>query len=183
MHSRTQAKFMTCFGGTDRKLPAASSIGFSSFIVVRAVPLTIMMFSVEGCQCHGTEQPAPPLIFRMDASLPGSPCCAAITKHSGVPGIWTIGISAAYIIFVSCACNDIPNPPTEIASIIEQQNLPRNDRITPPALRQSQWIGWRLFPGHLVYPRGDIVYDAARLNLRIFKPMLLLTCWSTSFTV
>jgi hypothetical protein len=122
-------------------------------IAVRAVPLTIMMFSVEGCQCHGTEQPAPLLIFNMDASLPGSPCCAAITKHSGVPGIWTIGRLAARVIFVSCACNDIPNPPTEIASIIEQQDFPKNDFMTPPALRQSQWNGWRLFPGQVVYPR------------------------------
>src|SRR5260370_23329925 len=122
---------MTCFGGTDRKLPAVSSIGFSSLIAVRAEPLTIMMFSVDGCQCHGTEHPALPLIFRMDASLPGSPCCAAITKHSGVSGIWTIGTSAARVIFVSCACNDVPNPPTEIASIIEQHNLHKNDLITP----------------------------------------------------
>src|SRR5713226_5414839 len=108
---------MTCFGGTDRKLPGPSCIGFSPFTCVFAVPVTIMMFSAAGCQCHGTAHPALPFILRIDASLPGSSCSAAITKQSGVPGMWVIGVSPARIVFVSCACDDIANEATNDTSM------------------------------------------------------------------
>src|ERR1700738_1397268 len=111
---------MTCLGGTDRKLPGPSRVGFSPFTWVSAVPLTIMMFSVAGCQCHGTAHPALPFIFRMDASLLGSPCSVAITKQSGVPGMWAIEVESVRILSFPCACDDITRKATNNTSMCIQ---------------------------------------------------------------